>query len=282
MTLPSNQSATPQDHGEFWDNFPLLSTFREIKSFFATRQAILAGKAIYDFPKAELKASDLMNPWKFNIFQSVIAAGPSLLITSLASYFFPNKDDPTWTGTTAVIVPWIVKAHATLEGLTVPFSLLLAVFVVSWASLHRKDRTRSNRYRIGRIYLYLDGAFGLYSQAFGALFYTTWLMLERTPLDDALKYPLAGLFFVCAALTTLWQGWITLRTIPSRTFSAQGYSAEIGGTDTAEEGPWGKYRLTVAFLLPVIGYLFKGVLWAIAGVIGLLLAVPSLSRMTGE
>jgi len=273
--IPSPQ--VPQDHDDgFWDSVPVWSKYKELVSFFATRKAILAGTPLYDLSKAELKAADLMDPWKFNIVQSAFAAAPTLALTILAAYFFPPHEVSIWKD-----IPYVEKIHAALEALTVPFSLFLTVYFISRASLHRQDQTAPNRRRVQRVYLYMDGAFGLYSQAYGALLYNAWLTLERIPLDDNPKLGLAGLCFFPAVVIIAWQGWLTLRTVPSRIFAAHGYSAEIGDPDDHLQAPWGKYRLTALLVVPAIGYSVKALLWLVALAIGLVLTPAALSATPG-
>ena len=51
--------------------------WKTLLSFKRTRSAVLAGQSLYDLSGNELKDRELLGPWKFNFFQSALAATPS-------------------------------------------------------------------------------------------------------------------------------------------------------------------------------------------------------------
>jgi hypothetical protein len=138
---------------------------------------------------------------------------------------------------------------------------MLTAYVVGRASLWKPDSTKTARRRVGRVFLYLDGAYGFYPQlAMTTVFALFLLSPDTAPLRSYLLW------------ISIWQLSVSMRTIPAQLFHIIGYAnAErvlapnipitlFPGPDSASVDPnlsqpdppiW-KYRLCVLFVIPAI------------------------------
>jgi hypothetical protein len=126
---------------------------------------------------------------KFNIVQSTISSLPALTILQ----FVHLKTTPTFDN-----LPEFDKVFESLTAFVVPFALLLTVFSIGWTLPNRlgqsPDAVKRAARCLGRHYLYLDAAYGMYPQAVCAL---AWMVSSPTLLLSA------------------WQAVVTFRQIPN-------------------------------------------------------------------
>lgn len=216
------------------DVVPLLDKLKDLKVFWRTRQAILNGESLHELTKDELKQRELMGPLKFNIFQSAISALPSVFIAAGIRFFEKQPATPPLFEN----LPEFEAVYGSLEPFVIPFVLLLVSFAVGLTL--NQDRSpasalRVQRRRLGRHYLYLDAAYGLYPQALAALYPT---------LSAAFQYP---------SVLMAWQAVITFRLLPSDLY-ARGESLDkplqLFGSDPKTQVPWKRYLVVVLILIP--------------------------------
>lgn len=270
--VPTSES--PQT--EMWELLPFYGKWQTLKKFFATRRAILApgSAAILSGDKTDRK--DFMSPWKFNAFQSVLSAAPALavlpIILSLRASIERNYDS-TVKSLQDRIAGW---GNEVLGTLIVPFSLMLTVFLVRRSCLKRKDQNLENRRRAGLLYLYFDGALGLYSQMFASLAYVLWTTADQIPLLGSQAQSLfAGLLYIVSTGLWIWQSLVTIRLVPRRIFSTLGYPPDIGETPCKEtEAPWSGFRAAVLLSVPLVIFAMKSL-----SALGVIAASESVTRL---
>jgi hypothetical protein len=245
-TEPEEKLATAEEV------FEPIAKFNQYKKYWKTREAIIGGTAVYDMSKADLEKAGYLGAWAFNAAQSVVSAMPGV-IAGFVIWFFRI---------TIPVEDTLTKVTKMLAALSVPFIFMLIAYVVGRASLWKRDSTKSSRVRAGRIYLYLDGAYGLYPQ----LLWSICLIPPLLPATLELK--------TAVNLIGLWQFVVSMKTIPNDLFPALGYwggrhNILVHGTKlpslmtstpldenakkiSQPEPPVWKYRLSVLVLGPLV------------------------------
>lgn len=228
--------------------FEPLKKFREISTFGKTLAAVLKGEPLYDFDKQRLQKEGYLGPWQFNALQSTLSGLPAVIIPFCARLFGVSGgegDD---------------KLNEILQSFAVPFVLMLTAYVVGRASLWKRDATLAARRRAGRIFLYLDGAYGLYPQLAACGVYTLFFLFPNVDFIRYMIYAVSGQQLV-----------IYMKTIPDRLFTELGYLSvtEVSGSGApitlfASQSkpqetlaprsvpPKWKFRLCVLFVIPAI------------------------------
>lgn len=237
-----------------WELLPLYEKWQTLKKFFKTRRLVLTPgfKASLAADAPEMK--DILSPWKFNAMQSAFSSAPALavvpIILSVRAVMERHYDAST-KSLQDRIGEWANEAVGTL---IVPFSLMLAVLIVRHACLKKQDQNLENRRRAGRLYLYFDGALGLYSQMFASLAYVLWTTADQIPLlESKAQSQLAGLLYLMSIALWIWQTLVTIRTVPRGIFVALGYTPDIGEAPNSEiEAPWTRYRLAALVGVPLV------------------------------
>jgi hypothetical protein len=146
-----------------------------------------------------------------------------------------------------------------LDPVLIPFILMVAAYIIGRVSLRSEDSTASTRNRASRIYLYLDGAFGLYPQ----LITSTALALALVPQDitKATRWQWFGwpIFWFAAA----WQLVISLKFIPEDLFNNLGYRS-FGLADARPAPPTVRYKVAVLLVIPLVAWICRAVVAVIA------------------
>jgi hypothetical protein len=153
---------------------------------------------------------------------------------------------------------------------------MLTVLLVRRCCLKKRDQNVENRRRAGMLYLYFDGALGLYSQMFASLAYVLWTTADQIPLlGSQAQSLLAGLLYMASFGLWIWQFLVTTRLVPRRIFSALGYPPDIGeGANAEAEAPWGKYRTAVLVSVPLVILAMKSL-----GAVGVIAASESIAHL---
>ena len=150
------------------------------------------------------------------------------------------------------------KAEELLKPFAVPFILMLTAYIVGALSLWHSDATKEAKKRAGRIFLYLDAAYGLYPQIGASLITSAW---SYDPASVSIIAPFS-----------FWISWsqliIYLTIIPAELFRAVGYTHYQGSavpdgeehteslvSSTRRGPPKWKYRLCILIVLPMISVL---------------------------
>jgi hypothetical protein len=237
--------------------FEPLQKIKEVAQFWRTRSAILNGDPIYDYGKKRLENEKLLGPWQFNLIESTIAGLPALIIP-FCSHVIAHLQGIS--ASKPLTEPDNILSEV-LQSFSVPFILMLMAYVVGRACLRKRDGTTMARRRAGRVFLYLDGAYGFYPQlALTAAFTVLLLNPELSPVRS-----------YCFWLG-IWQLFIYMKTIPSELFHAVGYAnayrdlspnapiklfathdtISVDPTISHPDPPLWKYRLCVLFVIPAI------------------------------
>jgi hypothetical protein len=246
--------ATPSDYEPLVtgsDLFAPLAKLNKFRKYWKTRGAILSGVPVYDMPKEEREKAGYFSAWSFNTAQSSLSATPALLFGIVGPYLgLKTIEDNFATHWFRMIWP-----------ICIPFVLMFTAYTVGRLSLWKRDATRDARVRAARIYLYLDGAYGLFPQ----LALSAVTIPELFPLmQEARVLQLIG----------FWQFTISMRNIPNDLFPALGYWGgrhnllfhgtgipQIFTTASEDENakrvsqsepPVWRYRLSVLVLAPAI------------------------------
>ena len=242
--------------------FEPFKKFQQIVGFWRTRTAILNGETLYDYDNAQLQEGRL-GPWTFNLLQGTLSGLPALLIPFAAKLLRFTMAEETPDDKTMEILQW----------LRLPFILTVTAYVVGRASLWKTDATKTARARAARVFLSLDGAYGLYPQAAGCAGVTLYLM---GPDIQALHSLLLWV--------GVWQLVVSMKTIPAELFYALGYYSPTGSLASGStltlfpvqrttqtevivsrsEPPKWKYRLSVLFVVPAIAIIISVVLGLLA------------------
>jgi hypothetical protein len=196
-----NSASSEDDFDEPSSMVEPLEKIREITKFWKTRRAILSGLPLYDFSKKALDDEGYLGPWKFNLLQSTLSALPAVIVPFLARYFHISTSDADSDDI----------LNEVFESFALPFILMLTAFVVGRASVWKADSTKATKKRAARIFLYLDGALGLFPQLFAVA------VLSIADYDQ-FELPSFVLWLI-----SMWQLFVTMNTIPDRLFLVLGY-----------------------------------------------------------
>jgi hypothetical protein len=198
-----------------------------VRSFWSTRRAILRGESLWDYEPSRLAENKYFGPWQFNAVQSAIAGSVAATSTKLLNLILPKagtpepkhfQDDPEFATLLETALGWI-------EPFGLPVFLTVLVFLMGWGSLKKEHSTPSSRARSRVAYLYLDGAYGFWSQLFLAFFIAA--VSSELPARFAASFstsviiwPLRLLFLMLIA----WQIYMTAAKTPRLLFVANNYS----------------------------------------------------------
>ncbi|HEY3628360.1 MAG TPA: hypothetical protein VGL00_18880 [Terracidiphilus sp.] len=245
--------------------FEPLQKIKELTKFWKTMNAITQGEPLFDYGKQRLEKEGYLGPWQFNLIQSTLSGLPGLVIPVCAHVFgIKGAEEATEADD---------KLAEILNSCAIPFVLMVTAYLVGKASLWKPDATKSARERAARVFLYLDGAYGLVVQLFISAILALYSLFPETEMWHRL------IFYVgMAQLIVYW------RTIPEKLFPALGYTEppqSPGQTITlfgSEEKPneagmsridppkW-KYRLCVLFVIPATATAISLAIYTLSGVV---------------
>ncbi len=218
----------------------------EVRAFWATRDAILQGKPLWDHEAARLAGAGYFGPWKFNAVQSAIAGGVAAGATKFLNLVSPRTDapapqhfpdDPAFSKLFETTYGWI-------DPFVVPVYFTAFVFFMGWGSVWKAQSTATNRARSRAAYLYLDGAHGFWPQvllAFIFAFAASPLGVRLTASAPSPALLLPG--YAIVGVLLLWQFHITGGRIPKLLFKVHNYSARarrFWQPRKPDDPPWSK------------------------------------------
>jgi hypothetical protein len=249
---PTSQTRPEEPLATAEELFPPIAQFNKFKKYWKTREAIMGGTAVYDMSKADREEAGYFGPWAFNGAQSAASAIPAA-VAAVVIWFFRIE---------VPVEDTLSKLSRVLLACSLPFIMMLIAYTVGRASLWKGDSTKSSRIRAARIYLYLDGAYGLYPQLL-------WSVVSIPQLLPAIAWSGSPV-----NLIGTWQFIVSMKTIPNDLFPALGYwggrhNILVHGTKlpslmistpldenakkvSQPEPPVWKYRLSVLLIAPLI------------------------------
>jgi len=223
------------------------------RAFYRTKLAIQRGVPLHKWSALDLQASGYLGPWKFNAIQTAITGGLASASVNIADAL--STTNPAEPETLEGLDPGLASILETTWGWLAPFTIPICltgfVYLMGWGSLHRRDSTSEKLRQARFTYLYLDGAYGLYSQfflAFGMSFVSTDLGQKILGSYTQSFFSIAFLFALLACGT--WQIIITGKKIPRLLFAANGYSGRVRRfwqRPQPTDPPWNK--LVLAYLI---------------------------------
>lgn len=201
-----------QNLHSFLKTLPFTGSLLDLSSFVRTRREIHQGEALWDFSHNEIKQNGLMGPWKLNVYESMIAGLLSFIIIQVLGIVKPDFFyAPWWMGGWAND-PIEKKASLFYSSLAIPFTFLVLSYAAGEGSLRECDSNKENRRRARRVYLYLDGAYGLLPQTIAS---TTVVLLAFAPNQVYVK--------ILGLIAVLWNSYISFYVVPNKLFVANNY-----------------------------------------------------------
>jgi hypothetical protein len=195
------------------DVVPMLENLFRFPKYFRTRRLILRGVPLWDLTASDVARAGLMKPWNFNLYESAFAAAPAALIAFLAHFGGStalDKDGGALSGQ--------VLTQAT--SLATPIALGVAAFASAHFSCPSETDDRATNLRARYAYWYLDGAFGLVSQAtISLLIALSALILVTDNVQIIIAVPML--------IATFRQWQVTALIIPDRLFKLNGYRSAL-------------------------------------------------------
>jgi hypothetical protein len=212
------------------------------RRFWKTRRAVLTGKQVWEIRSTERQSEGYLGPWKFNLFQTAIAGGCAGTLTRILDLVSPAPQ-PVYSPVLSnpELDKLFYAAKDFLDPFSIPVLLTVFVFLVGWGSLKGKDSSRQKRERARAAYLYLDAAYGFWSQLSLAVF---WAIASSHLTEKKLGEPtwLVGLFVG----VSIWQLYVSGSKVPKLLFRANGYSNRVTRCwrrRLPNDPPWNKLLL---------------------------------------
>lgn len=255
----------------------ITEAFSPIGKYFHTRRLLQAGRPLYQYTPAELKAADAMGPWTFNLTESVLVSLPTVLLMKVITLLWPigPLEYPGMVQLAGVsrtselgkrMNDYVVSMDAGSQPFMVPLFLMLLASLCARGSLHRKDYTPERAARARWAYLYIDGARGLVPQfVFGlAAALMAWCQLRGT-----LTLPVAIAVGLPLLYSIIHLFYISVYLQPRLLFGINGYSTQPVHFWTprhkrpANAAPWRRYTLTVFGGGFVLGMILTAMMFAL-------------------
>lgn len=269
-----------------------VEEFLKYESFLKTRNSIHRGVPLHLFPWEIIKSKGLLGPWSVNLYESTIAAIPSVALLWIIDIF--RRPEPMDDAMRIAL-----KLNQVAVPFVFPIAMMFLAGVASWASLYPKDRNSENRENAKYAFLYLDGTYGLLAQM---LFTTTLALFSGIYRKDPTAY-LASFFdgistffatlygvenslenivppgefflaFLCL-IAMFWNIRFNWYMIPSKLFKLHGYTGIVPKGHKKEPpnaGPWSQYRLAVLFFGGIILFVMYFITGFVCGLLGLVLS----------
>ena len=244
-------------------------------SYLRTRRAVRTGSQLWNSTAAELKAGRLLEPWPFNLYQSALSALPGVVLVSVLSFLGIEMTQKLVFESEFQQNVWrhFEKVQSYLEPLIIPLTLAITCFGAARASLDSPDRSKLNVARARRAYLYLDGAYGLWTQALLSIWATLYYSPIRGHLGVAIAFGSIVMFGV-----VLWQNTISTWKLPKALFAINGYDRPYPKSwfwfrRDANSTGWRRFKLYVYLLIPVAIAFLIGAIYTVAYVSAYALAL---------
>jgi hypothetical protein len=223
-------SSTPDSpRSIFKEYFSWIDQFTKWRKFRATRDCIKRGEDLFDLSDDELNQFGLMTPFKFNLYEAILAALPAQVAFKLFDFFLPDK-----VQSKEVEFGTSFGRHMARDGdklidaislllfpLLPPLVLLLTAWVASRACLKERDATKLTRERCKRAFYYYNGAYSLMPQTLIALTISFWRETEQRNIDSILVFITFAVLFVIAFPCQLF---VVYFKIPNLLFELNGYA----------------------------------------------------------
>jgi len=226
----------------------------DLKKYMRTRKAVRQGEELADFDDKELALKGLLSPWPFNIQETVYATLPTFIIIGFMNFLFGKPEITTQlteeTTQRDKIFNGIYESTLNfLDTFTIPIITTVAVLLIAWGSLKKKDTSPQKKKHAMHSYLYYDGAHGLVPQALIVLCIALleWFQLRPSmgrAFPEEITIALAVLFYA----SSIYLVWLIGRKIPKRLFQKLGYSGRVKhfwNKSQPDDPPWSKYTLAV-------------------------------------
>lgn len=262
------------------DIFPWWKEVREKAKkliwFFHTRRAVLQGEPLWEYSKEALNDKKYLTPWQFNIQQSLLSATPAIIFGYFIKLAYHNESvcvplDQTnceiqagigsgiqfLLGTNPEAIAFFEKLSGALSALVVPIALALTSYAAASGSLLPDHKTPQSLARARRVYLYWDGAYGLWPQLLIALLWSFQAATGAEPI----------IILLVAFPIVAWQNTLTLWKIPKGLFALNGYPNAYPASffvwrKDANDQRWTRYRrvtaataIALVLLFDVVGQL---------------------------
>ena len=226
----------------------------DLKKYLRTRKAIRQGEELVDFNDKELDLKGLLSPWPFNIQETVYATLPAFIIIGFMNFLYgkPEITSQLIKGTTErdkIFNDIYESTFNFFDTFTVPVITTLAVFLIAWGSIKKKDTSPEKRKRAMHSYLYYDGAHGIAPQAIIVLCIglLEWFQL-RPSMAREFPEEVTIALVVLFDISSIYLLWLIGRKIPKRLFQKLGYSGKVKHfwTKSQPDDPsWSKYTLAI-------------------------------------
>ncbi len=231
--------------------------FLRWRRFARTRSAFIRGEPLHDWPVAIRRERGVMGPWTFDLYESVLAATPAILVLKVLDFlkppppgfgaptaesFFAQAVPRTLREDTASIVPDVTSF---LAPFWVPLSLTLFALLAVRAVLPKGNRGAEKALRVRDAYLYHDGAHGLLPQAvlnlsLAAVFALGARGIQSQPVA---LVALAGVLYFLA-----YESWRIYKKVPRFLFAVAGFPEgrlrwwRLFRKRTEAEKRWARFR----------------------------------------
>ena len=238
----------------------ILDRFTIFSKFLRTRRQVLTGCRIWDLSKEQLKVRNLMNPWPFKLYQTVISAAPTIILGGIFAFLFQIKQPemfsvPELDDFHQQVHNFFQKTMNFINPFLLPISLAFSCYAAARGSLLKKDLSKHNLKKAQRAYLYFDGAFGFWIQmiisSFGAIL--PWLFhIDEVVDEDLFRAIMAWLLLLYIGCG--FQSLVSLRIIPQKLFGlndntqTQTLRANLHKTHT---WLWVKYTIITSLFVPL-------------------------------
>jgi hypothetical protein len=268
----------------------------DVRAFWRTRKATKAGEALYDLTPEQRESEGFMDPWLFNIQESVLALIPVVGAVKMLDFVYGDAiqalDDASplrqyyaeiFLDTQLMLFPFVI-----------PLALMLTAPVLAWGSFRKGDATDLKRERATHAYLYIDGAHGFLAQVFAmvGLSVTAWASATSGSDDVAVWAEVltpafvgvSGLMGLLMLIAAAMEFQIVMRRVPAKLFELNGYDPNLPRFFSLwwkrpNLGPVVKYTLVALVGTSIIGGLISlvgtgvasGFSWALAFAKALLL-----------
>ena len=263
----------------------------DLGAFWRTRRATKAGEALYDLTAEQRKSEGLMDPWLFNLQESILALVLAVATVKLFDFVYGDLIQPVEA--TAPVRQYYAEIFADTQMMLLPFviplTLMLTAPTLAWGSLRKNDGTGPKRERATHAYLYIDGAHGFVAQIILMVYisFSTWAsaMSGSDNFDDWMDlFPSgSGLYlavlvlFVLSFYAAVVEFQIVMRRVPLKLFELNGYDPKIPRLFSRwwkqpNRGPLAKYTLVALVGTSLLGGLISlattgmasGLSWALA------------------
>jgi hypothetical protein len=210
-----------------------------------------------------------MEPWQFNIYQSVVSSAPAITLSAIIGVGFTAPTDSDLFASAVALLPpagrgIALKIWSYLTPLWPPFSLAVASFCSAKGSLDPKDATMGSIARARRAFLYFDGAFGFIPQTILSLatlipLLLVWLSTTERPTVVVGLTGVGILLAIGSWVAFARQYILSTRRIPAMLFMMNGYPTDLPDIRIWRPDPqrrrwwryslWGGLYLSVALLV---------------------------------